>query len=198
MVVIAGTNGLGKTTLRRIVLEHDWLDGHTYIDADDIAEQELGGWNSPEAVRQAARVADERREACLAARESFAYETVFSTWERVELPPFVFPSEDGHTNCLHTRHSLAKVIAKAESPSVTPHTLCHTIGSASVSTSETLAIIGALLGHVTAQASTPTCNRTRPPRCRPRRLAYRGRLRHAVKCRGARPHPRLHDEKDSL
>jgi predicted ABC-type ATPase len=83
MVVIAGPNGSGKTTLTRLLLDHEWLAAHTYINADDIAENELGGWNSPEAVRKAARLADERREECLKAGKDFVYETVFSTRVRV-------------------------------------------------------------------------------------------------------------------
>ena len=83
MVVVAGPNGSGKTTLTRRVLQHQWTTGHVYINADEIAEQELGGWNSIEAVREAARLADQRREACLAAGRDFAYETVFSTRERI-------------------------------------------------------------------------------------------------------------------
>jgi predicted ABC-type ATPase len=83
MVVIAGPNGSGKTTLTRLLLDHDWLAAHTYINAVDIAERELGGWNSPEAVRDATRLADERREDCLKAGQDFVYETVFSTRERV-------------------------------------------------------------------------------------------------------------------
>jgi integrase len=68
--------------------------------------------------------------------------------------PFVFPSEDRHTYYQGTKRFWAKVIAKADLPGVTPHTLRHTIGSASVSTGETLAMTGALLGHVTAQAAS--------------------------------------------
>jgi predicted ABC-type ATPase len=83
LVVIAGPNGSGKTTLTRLVLQHEWTAEHVYINADEIAEHELGGWNSVEAVRQAARLADERREACLARGQDFVYETVFSTPERV-------------------------------------------------------------------------------------------------------------------
>jgi integrase len=68
--------------------------------------------------------------------------------------PFVFPSERGHTYYQGTKRFWAKVIAKAELPGVTPHTLRHTIGSASISTGETLAMTGALLGHVTPQATS--------------------------------------------
>ncbi len=72
MVGVAGPNGSGKTTLTRRLLEHTWLSGHTFINAEEIAQHELGGWNSPEAVREAARLADERREACLAGPRDFA------------------------------------------------------------------------------------------------------------------------------
>lgn len=83
LVIVAGPNGSGKTTLTRLVLRHEWAEGHVYINADEIAEQELGGWNSLDAVRAAARLADERRETCLAQRDNFTFETVFSTPDRV-------------------------------------------------------------------------------------------------------------------
>jgi predicted ABC-type ATPase len=85
LVVVAGPNGSGKTTLTKRVLQHEWTEGHVYINADNIAEQELGDWNSPEAVAKAARLADERRENCLADGKDFAYETVFSTSRHVRL-----------------------------------------------------------------------------------------------------------------
>lgn len=85
LVVVAGPNGSGKTTLTRRVLQHEWTSGHVYINADEIAEQELGGWNSGDAVREAARLADGRREQCLAERKDFAYETVFSTARHLRL-----------------------------------------------------------------------------------------------------------------
>lgn len=82
-MIVAGPNGSGKTTLTRMVLQHDWAFGHHYINADDIAQQELGDWNSPEAVLKAAQIADRRREDYLANRQDFVSETVFSTSARV-------------------------------------------------------------------------------------------------------------------
>ncbi len=61
--------------------------------------------------------------------------------------PFVFPSEDGSTYYQGTKRLWAKVVKRANLPGVTPHTLRHTIGSAAVSSGETLAMTGALLGH---------------------------------------------------
>jgi predicted ABC-type ATPase len=83
LVVVAGPNGSGKTTLTRQVLHHEWTAGHHYINADDIAQHELGDWNSPEAVLKAALMADRRREECLAGRQDFVSETVFSTRARL-------------------------------------------------------------------------------------------------------------------
>lgn len=79
LVIIAGPNGSGKTTLVKQLREHVWLADARYINADDIAQQEFGDWNSPDAVLNAARRADELRETYLANMESMAFETVFST-----------------------------------------------------------------------------------------------------------------------
>jgi predicted ABC-type ATPase len=84
LVVVAGPNGSGKTTLTTQVLEHRWLEGCVYVNADNIAQQEFGDWNSADAVLKAARRADELREDCLRQRRSLAYETVFSTPGRLE------------------------------------------------------------------------------------------------------------------
>ena len=84
LVVIAGPNGSGKTTLTGVLLAHEWLRGHTYINADEIAQRELGDWNADDTTLRAAQLADERRERCLAERVDFAYETVFSTPARVD------------------------------------------------------------------------------------------------------------------
>lgn len=79
LVVVAGPNGSGKTTLTNEVLNHHWLDGHEYINADLLARDEFGDWNSAAAVLKAAQRADELREECLHARRDFAFETVFSS-----------------------------------------------------------------------------------------------------------------------
>ena len=60
---------------------------------------------------------------------------------------FVFASQDGRTFYQGTKRFWPKVVARAGLPGVTPHTLRHTIGSAAVSSGETLAMTGALLGH---------------------------------------------------
>jgi predicted ABC-type ATPase len=75
---VAGPNGAGKTTVTERGLLHQWFGGCEYVNPDLIAQQELGDWNDPAAVLQAARIATERREACLREGRSLAFETVFS------------------------------------------------------------------------------------------------------------------------
>jgi len=84
LIVVAGPNGAGKTTITENLLRHEWMGGCEYINPDLIAQQEFGDWNSPEAVIKAANRAKEMREDFLAGLKSMAFETVFSTKEKVE------------------------------------------------------------------------------------------------------------------
>lgn len=84
VTVIAGPNGSGKTTLTKQLLAHEWTARSTYVNADEIAQHKYGDWNSPQAIRQAANLADELRAKYLRDRQSFTYETVFSTARRLE------------------------------------------------------------------------------------------------------------------
>ena len=65
LIVIAGPNGSGKTTFTNQVLRHDWSDGCLFINPDNIARDEFGDWNSPDAVLKAVNRAKEIREECL-------------------------------------------------------------------------------------------------------------------------------------
>jgi predicted ABC-type ATPase len=60
--------------------------GCEYVNPDLIAQDELGDWNDPSTVLRAAHLATERREACLRAGRSLAFETVFSAEDK---PDFV-------------------------------------------------------------------------------------------------------------
>jgi len=84
LIVVAGPNGSGKTTITEKLLRHEWMGGCVYINPDVIAEHEFGGWNSQEAFIKAANRAKEMREKCLSSLTSMAFETVFSTPEKVE------------------------------------------------------------------------------------------------------------------
>ena len=79
LVVFAGPNGSGKTTMAQVMLQQGWLDGFEYVNPDNIARNRFGDWNDPAAVVRAARYAAEVRKACLGGRRAMAIETVFSS-----------------------------------------------------------------------------------------------------------------------
>ena len=83
LCVVAGPNGSGKTTTTELLLANEWGANSLYINPDNIAEQEFGGWNNQEAVLNAARRATELRYQCLTERRDFVFETVFSSAEKL-------------------------------------------------------------------------------------------------------------------
>jgi predicted ABC-type ATPase len=82
--IIAGPNGSGKTSVTSKILEHHWIDGCVYINPDNIARDDFGDWNSPEAVINAAKRAAELREECLLKKEGVLFETVLSAPDKVD------------------------------------------------------------------------------------------------------------------
>lgn len=42
LIVIAGPNGSGKTTITTKVLHHEWMEDSVYINPDLVAQQQLG------------------------------------------------------------------------------------------------------------------------------------------------------------
>lgn len=84
LIVIAGPNGSGKTTITSKILKHEWLEGAVYINPDNVAQERFGDWNSPEAVMQAAQYCEEQREQCLRDGQSLIFETVLSSEGKVD------------------------------------------------------------------------------------------------------------------
>lgn len=84
LLVIAGPNGSGKTTITSRLRAERWSDGAEYLNPDEIARDRFGDWNAPEAVRSAANYAAQRREALLAARAGIAFETVLSAPDKLD------------------------------------------------------------------------------------------------------------------
>ena len=84
LVIIAGPNGSGKTSITWKILEHEWVEGCTYINPDNIARDKFGDWNSPEAVKKAAIHASELREQCLLSNEGMLFETVLSADDKID------------------------------------------------------------------------------------------------------------------
>jgi predicted ABC-type ATPase len=84
LLLVAGPNGSGKTTVTVRLREEHWSHDTEYLNPDDIARDRFGDWNSPESVAQAARWVTTRREELLEQRRGIAFETVFSTPEKLE------------------------------------------------------------------------------------------------------------------
>lgn len=84
LIVIAGPNGSGKTTITSKLLKHEWLEDAIYINPDNIARDKFGDWNSADAVLKAAKYSTEMRQKYLNEKKSLIFETVLSTSEKVE------------------------------------------------------------------------------------------------------------------
>jgi predicted ABC-type ATPase len=86
LLIVAGPNGSGKTSVTGKILKHKWITGCEYVNPDLIARDRFGDWNAKESVLQAAQYATEWRERCIDARQSLIFETVLSAPDKV---PFV-------------------------------------------------------------------------------------------------------------
>lgn len=84
LIVIAGPNGSGKTSVTQKFLHHEWAAGTVYINPDQVANDRFGDWNSQDAVLKAANYCKEWRERCIQNKESFVFETVFSAEDKID------------------------------------------------------------------------------------------------------------------
>ena len=84
LIVIAGPNGSGKTSVTSKILHHEWLEDSEYINPDNVARDVFGDWNDREAVLRAANYCNDWRERCLAERKSHIFETVMSATDKVD------------------------------------------------------------------------------------------------------------------
>lgn len=84
LIVIAGPNGSGKTSITSQILKHEWLSNCVYINPDNIAQEEFGSWNDLNNVIKAADLATQRRLECIENNESLIFETVFSAMDKID------------------------------------------------------------------------------------------------------------------
>lgn len=84
LIVIAGPNGSGKTSVTSKILHHEWLEDSEYINPDNVARDLFGDWNNPDSVLKAANYCNDWRERCLTDRKSHIFETVMSATDKVD------------------------------------------------------------------------------------------------------------------
>ena len=84
MIIIAGPNGSGKTSVTKRFLHHEWAAGTLYINPDEIANDVFGDWNSHDSILKAANYSSELREKCLKERKSFVFETVMAADDKID------------------------------------------------------------------------------------------------------------------
>ena len=84
LIIIAGPNGSGKTSITQKFLHHEWAEGTMYINPDQIAKDLFGDWNNSESVLKAATYCSDLREQCLMEKKSFVFETVFSAQDKID------------------------------------------------------------------------------------------------------------------
>ena len=84
LIVIAGPNGSGKTTITRRVIRHEWAETCEYINPDEVAQNIFGDWNNADAVLKAVEYCDMRREKLLTQQKDFIFETVLSSDGKVD------------------------------------------------------------------------------------------------------------------
>lgn len=84
LIIIAGPNGSGKTSVTQKFLHHEWAEGTVYINPDQVAKDKFGDWNSKGAILKAADYCAQWREECLREKVSFVFETVFSAQDKID------------------------------------------------------------------------------------------------------------------
>jgi predicted ABC-type ATPase len=84
LIVIAGPNGSGKTSITSKILQHEWVENCVYINPDNIARDTFGDWNSKEAVLDAAKLSTKIREECIAEGKGLIFETVLSAEDKID------------------------------------------------------------------------------------------------------------------
>lgn len=84
LIVIAGPNGSGKTSITNKILHHEWLKECIYINPDNIAKEKFGDWNNPQAIIDAANLSKEIRQNCIENFQSLIFETVLSSSDKID------------------------------------------------------------------------------------------------------------------
>lgn len=88
LIIIAGPNGSGKTSVTYKLLNHEWIIGCEYINPNIIANEKFGDWNSAESVLKAVKFAEEKRFECIKNKKDLIFETVLSSHDKIDFIEF--------------------------------------------------------------------------------------------------------------
>ena len=108
LIVIAGPNGSGKTSVTKELLHHEWLEDAIYINPDIVAQEIFGDWNSQEAIMKAVAYCEDLREKCLREKKSITNCQKLS--EMVDRLYLYDNSVDGEKAAIQCRLSKGEVI----------------------------------------------------------------------------------------
>lgn len=84
LIVVAGPNGSGKTSITEQIRQHQWAEHAEYINPDELAQSLYGDWNDKENQLKAARHCEALREQYLREGKSLIFETVLSAPDKLD------------------------------------------------------------------------------------------------------------------
>ncbi len=84
LIVIAGPNGSGKTTITSEILKHKWRNDAVYVNPDQIAQDRFGDWNSTDSILKAVQYCEQLREHCIENKKNLIFETVMSSDAKID------------------------------------------------------------------------------------------------------------------
>jgi predicted ABC-type ATPase len=84
LIIIAGTNGAGKTFITQKFLHNESNKTTAYININEVAYEMFGDWNSIDSIIKAANYCAEWRERCIEEKQSFVFETVMSSEDKIK------------------------------------------------------------------------------------------------------------------
>lgn len=84
LIVIAGPNGSGKTSITKQILQHKWAENTEYLNPDELAQSLYGDWNNKENQLKAAKHCEALREQYLKEGKSLIFETVLSASDKLD------------------------------------------------------------------------------------------------------------------
>lgn len=85
LIIIAGANGCGKTSIKKNLMSNPWTAGCEYINPDDIARDQFGGWDKKEHFEKAQHYATDLTYKNLSQGKDMVLETAFSSERKLQL-----------------------------------------------------------------------------------------------------------------